>query len=62
MWDDNGLVNYPSDNLYHGTHVLSAWSAQGCDFVDSGAPIVEMDGGAGTAGSHFDETCFDEEL
>lgn len=62
MWKTNGLTNYPNGNLYLGSNVLAEWSAQGCKFVKSGAPIVEMDGGSGTAGGHFDEACFDKEL
>lgn len=62
LWQTNNLVNYPDGNLYLGSNVLREWVAQGCRVVDSGAPIVELDFGSGTAGSHFDEACFDEEL
>lgn len=62
LWRPNDLVNYPDGDLYLGSNVVREWTAQGCELDRSGAPIVEMDGSAGTAGGHFDETCFDEEL
>eukprot|EP00934_Nitzschia_sp_Nitz4_P006015 Nitzschia sp. Nitz4//scaffold126_size65214//206//3751//NITZ4_006144-RA/size65214-augustus-gene-0.60-mRNA-1//1//CDS//3329534653//6005//frame0 len=63
LWDKNGLVDYPVSNRYYGPNVLREWKAQGCEVDQSGgAPIVEMDGGSGTAGGHFDEACFDKEL
>eukprot|EP00934_Nitzschia_sp_Nitz4_P004146 Nitzschia sp. Nitz4//scaffold128_size63911//31137//32989//NITZ4_006220-RA/size63911-processed-gene-0.133-mRNA-1//-1//CDS//3329534835//4136//frame0 len=62
LWKSNKLYNYPDGNLYFGPNVLKEWQSQGCSLVDSGAPIVELDGGSGTAGGHFDEACFSNEL
>lgn len=62
LWVRDMLVNYPDSNLYFGYNVLREWLSQGCELVGRGAPILELDGGPGTAGSHFDEACFDREL
>ena len=56
IWDRLGLV---SNGLYTGQNALDEFLAMG----GSGAGIpVEQDGGAGTAGSHWDEETFVNEL
>ena len=56
IWDRLGLV---SNGLYTGQNALDEFLAMG----GSGAGIpVEQDGGAGTAGSHWDEETFTNEL
>ncbi len=56
IWDRLGLV---TNGLYTGANALEEFLAMGG--TGSGIP-VEQDGGAGTAGSHWDEETFDNEL
>lgn len=56
IWDRLGLV---TNGLYTGANALEEYLAMGG--TGSGIP-VEQDGGAGTAGSHWDEETFDDEL
>ena len=56
IWDRLGLV---TSGLYTGENALDEYLAMGGS--GSGIP-VEQDGGAGTAGSHWDEETFDNEL
>jgi hypothetical protein len=45
--------------VYNGPNGVNVYRQNwGC----SGSPPIEQDGGAGTAGSHFDEVCFGDEL
>jgi len=56
IWDRLGLV---TNGLYTGANAVDEFLAMG----GSGAGIpVEQDGGAGTAGSHWDEETFNNEL
>jgi hypothetical protein len=56
IWDRLGLV---TNGLYTGANALEEYLAMGG--TGSGIP-VEQDGGSGTAGSHWDEETFDNEL
>ena len=56
IWGRLGLV---TDGLFTGTHALGEFLAMGG--TGSGIP-VEQDGGSGTAGSHWDEETFGNEL
>ncbi len=56
IWDRLGLV---TNGLYTGQNALDEFLAMGGS--GSGIP-VELDGGSGTAGSHWDEETFDNEL
>ena len=56
IWDRLGLV---SDGLFTGESAFSEFLLMGGS--GNGIP-VEQDGGAGTAGSHWDEETFDNEL
>lgn len=56
IWDRLGLV---TNGLYTGESALAEYLAMGG--TGSGIP-VEQDGGAGTAGSHWDEELFGNEL
>lgn len=58
LWTLNEVVD--GDTLeYIGQNALDVWTNDwGCD----GSPPVEEDGGAGTAGSHWDEDCLVDEL
>lgn len=56
-WALNGLVT--SELQYLGAQGISVWEDDwGCD----SSPPVETDGGPGTAGSHWDENCLQDEL
>jgi hypothetical protein len=56
IWDRLGLV---TNGLYTGANALAEY----LDMGGSGSGIpVEQDGGAGTAGSHWDEETFNNEL
>jgi len=56
IWDRLGLV---TNGLYTGSNALAEY----LDMGGSGSGIpVELDGGAGTAGSHWDEETFNNEL
>jgi len=56
IWDRLGLV---TNGLYTGANALAEYLDMGG--TGSGIP-VEQDGGAGTAGSHWDEETFNNEL
>ena len=53
------LSGYPTqivtNNVYQGAKGISVWRN---DWGCSGTPPIELDGGPGTAGGHFDEVCF----
>ena len=56
IWDRLGLV---TNGLYTGQNALAEYLQMGGS--GSGIP-VEQDGGSGTAGSHWDEETFNNEL
>jgi hypothetical protein len=56
IWDRLGLV---SNGLFNGSHAVDEYHLMGG--TASGVP-VEQDGGSGTAGSHWDEETFGNEL
>ena len=56
IWDRVGLV---SNGLFSGANALDAYVDMGGS--GSGVP-VKQDGGSGTAGSHWDEETFGNEL
>ncbi|MFL6849562.1 MAG: leishmanolysin-related zinc metalloendopeptidase [Sphingomicrobium sp.] len=56
IWDRLGLVN---NGLFTGTHAVEEYHHLGG--AAAGVP-VEQDGGSGTAGSHWDEETFGNEL
>jgi hypothetical protein len=58
LWVDNGLYDEVSGEYATGTHADDEWKAIGC----SGPLPVEQDGGAGTAGGHWDEQCLGHEI
>ena len=55
IWDRLGLV---TDGQYTGEHAVGEYH----DMGGTGFIPVEQDGGSGTAGSHWDEETFDNEL
>jgi hypothetical protein len=57
LWNYNE-VHSGSNDKYKGSEAKQAWKDMGC----SGRLPVETDGGSGTAGGHWDETCLDGEL
>ena len=58
LWDDKGLYDGFSGQYASGTQAESEWRNIGC----TGPLPVELDGGQGTAGGHWDEVCLDHEL
>lgn len=58
MWPHFGLYDGFSGRYKSGTHADNEWKAIGC----TGPLPVELDGGAGTAGGHWDELCVRNEL
>jgi hypothetical protein len=57
LWNNNGLYSGSNGN-YLGLEGIGEWELMGC----AGIPPVETDGGSGTAGGHWDETCLRGEL
>ena len=59
LWQLNKLHSGSTNSdLYRGPIAQAKWAEIGC----SGNLPVETDGGAGTAGGHWDESCLNEEL
>ena len=58
LWEINGLYDGFSGQYASGTQAESEWNNIGC----SGPLPVELDGGPGTAGGHWDEDCLQNEL
>lgn len=59
LWERLGLVtSSTTDPRYTGASAVAQWNALG----GTGSVPVENQGGEGTAGSHWRETVFDEEL
>jgi hypothetical protein len=59
LWNNNQLhSSNKADDNYEGSEAKQAWVDMGC----SGQLPIETDGGSGTAGSHWDETCLRGEL
>jgi hypothetical protein len=56
-WTNSGLYTDGEDE-YVGTFAKREWANLGC----SGKLPVELDGGSGTAGGHWDEACLNQEL
>jgi hypothetical protein len=57
LWEATGVYNAGEDE-YLGSLAKAEWAALGC----TGKLPVELDGGSGTAGGHWDEDCLDQEL
>lgn len=63
--DDNGTKKPTDDTLisiFNGTEANAAWAALYPELASDGGPLVETDGGPGTAGGHWDEETFGNEL
>lgn len=58
LWDENGLYTAGSGVYASGTNAEREWNDIGCD----GLLPVELDGGQGTEGSHWDEDCLGHEM
>jgi hypothetical protein len=59
LWNNNQLHSgNKADDNYEGSEAKQAWVDMGC----SGQLPIETDGGSGTAGGHWDETCLRGEL
>lgn len=58
LWDNNNLIT--GDLVYTGENAKRVWT-QDWDCVDDSPPI-EKDGGPGTRGGHWDETCLVNEF
>ena len=68
QWDEMGLVSSLNGELrFTGANATAAWQAEFASIAaadadgDQGVP-VEMDGGSGTAGVHWDEMVFRKEV
>jgi hypothetical protein len=61
IWENLGLVRTTATGMdYVGTHAVAAYNQL---FGTTGTVVpVETDGGSGTAGGHWDEASFDNEL
>jgi len=61
MWDTASLINEISttDWDFNGANAQKVWQD---DWGCTGLPPIERDGGAGTAGGHWDEATLDNEL
>jgi hypothetical protein len=57
MWIQNGVYTAGEDE-YVGSMAKNEWANLGCE----GKLPVELDGGSGTAGGHWDEECLNQEL
>ena len=68
QWDDMGLLSTVNGQIrFTGPNAAAAWQAEfaGPASVDPDAAVgvpVEMDGGSGTAGVHWDEMVFRKEI
>jgi predicted secreted protein len=61
LWDNNDLVDPLNDTHYTGQYALSAWRTVSGNANASYVPL-ETAGGLGTAGVHWSETTFGDEL
>lgn len=52
LWTDNGVYNTNNLGEFLGTTATSFWQSE---FGQTGTPDVELDGGSGTAGGHWNE-------
>ena len=59
LWHDGKTDNVNDSLVYQGKEAQRVWSE---DWKCVGTPPIELDGGSGTRGGHWDERCFRNEL
>ena len=62
VWQNEGIVEVTTDESGEAVAEYSGESASAQEPTDADSPVVETDGGTGTAYGHWDEETYDNEL